>query len=97
MSVKTVITSFASFLGKYATESAMTARALAAIADTVALTPKQRADIDATINRLESIALSVANAPVPTVTISKAEIEAAVKTVIGPMIDEAVKKALANK
>lgn len=96
------MSSFASFLKKYAGEALSIGEALTTVLEGLALSPKQATAVRATIDKLEAAAESITGSldtlgKDAVVKINKSDIEAAVKSVLQPMVDEAVAKALAAK
>ena len=90
---------FASFLKKYAGEALSIASALTTVAEGLALSPKQASTVKDTIDKLENAAVSIAGSlddlgKNAVVKISKADIQAAVKTALQPMVDKAVANAM---
>lgn len=93
------MSAFASFLKKYASEALSVAGTLNTLLEGLALSPKQAAGVKATIDKLEAAAESIAGsldkADGALIKISKADINAAVKDVLQPLVAEEVAKAFA--
>lgn len=96
------MSSFGSFLSKYADEALAIGKALTTVVEGLALSPAQAAKVNDTITKLETASANIQEvlktAPEKTVIkISQKDIDAAVARVLPKLVEEAVAKALANK
>lgn len=99
MSIPKIVMSVGKFINRYGDEAALTARALTSILDGLALNPKQAADVQEAITRLEKAASAIANSKADyTVKIEKVDIVDAVNSWLdknaAAIIKEAVKEAV---
>ena len=96
------MSSFGSFLAKYADEALAIGKALTTVVEGLALSPAQAAKVNETISKLQTASDNIqevlATAPEKTVIkISQSDIDAAVARVLPDMVKAAVVEALVAK
>ena len=97
------MSNFVKFISHYATEALAIGEALTTILDGVALQPSEAAKITSVIDKLQAASAAIIDSVEggkvddAKIVIQKKDIDAAVKSALAPMVEEAVAKALAAK